>query len=369
MLKRLYVDNYKCLVNFEVQFDELTLLLGGNGVGKSSVLDVIFALGRLSSGETKLVDADIFPASTLTRWQTNNKQTVELEIELDGTPMTYRLELEHERKTRRARVALESLRTPQEPLFENRQGEVKLYDDSGKESGSFVMGWSESAVARIIPGRREKLTRFQDFMRKIFVCRIYPGYLRPETPDEDESLSRDGSNFVAWYRHISQERQDLVSTYISSLKEVLDGFDGISLKKVGEETRAFRMLFEEGEKRYELGINEISDGQRALVLLYALVHLTVEQGYTLFLDEPENYVALAEIQPWLLTLADACGKSIPQAVICSRHPELIDYFGVERSLFLTRESSGVVRVRKHKTIVGEGLKLSELIARGWEEEK
>lgn len=40
MLTCLYVDNYKCLVNFELRFGDATLLLGTNGAGKSSVLDL-----------------------------------------------------------------------------------------------------------------------------------------------------------------------------------------------------------------------------------------------------------------------------------------------------------------------------------------
>ncbi len=41
MLKRLYVDNYKCLVNFEFVPQQIQLLLGVNGTGKSSVFDVL----------------------------------------------------------------------------------------------------------------------------------------------------------------------------------------------------------------------------------------------------------------------------------------------------------------------------------------
>ena len=37
MLERLYVDNYKCLVNFELPLQELTLLLGANDAGKTSL--------------------------------------------------------------------------------------------------------------------------------------------------------------------------------------------------------------------------------------------------------------------------------------------------------------------------------------------
>ena len=49
MITRLYVDNFRCLVNFELKFQDFTLLAGLNGSGKSSVLDVIYALQLLLS--------------------------------------------------------------------------------------------------------------------------------------------------------------------------------------------------------------------------------------------------------------------------------------------------------------------------------
>ena len=58
MLQRLHVDNYKCLVNFDLPLRELSLLLGPNGAGKTSVLDVIHALAMLLDGKTRLTDPD-----------------------------------------------------------------------------------------------------------------------------------------------------------------------------------------------------------------------------------------------------------------------------------------------------------------------
>ena len=97
-----------------------------------------------------------------------------------------------------------------------------------------------------------------------------------------------------------------------------------------------------------------------------LIHLTEGQRHTLFLDEPDNYVALPEIQPWLMALTDACGEAVSQVVVCSHHPELIDYLGADSGILLQREKSGVVTARKPEIDKLEGgLKLSELIARGW----
>ncbi len=368
MLKRLYVDNYKCLVNFEVNLTELTLLLGPNGVGKTAVLDVVFALRQLLSGVAKITDAEIFPTRTLTRWQSRPVQLVELEAELDGASMTYRLEIEHEHDSRGAHVQLERLAIPSGPLFEFQNGEVQLYGDDHSEGPSFRSDRTESALARVAETRDNKqLVRFLTFMRKILICGLYPHGFSAESASEDVLLQRDGHNFAAWYRHVSQEYADLIPDYITALREVLEGFTGIRLEQVGQEARALMTVFKVGKERFELRFDELSDGQRALIALYGLLYITRGQGYTLFLDEPDNYVALPEIQPWLMALADACGDTVPQAVICSHHPELIDYLGGEHGLLFTREVTGVVKVRPLDTSAVEGgLKLSELVARGWE---
>jgi predicted ATPase len=245
---------------------------------------------------------------------------------------------------------------------------VHLYRDDHSEGPEFCVSGSESAIARVAPRHdNARLTRFLDFMRKVVVCGLYPASFQPESATEDSVLQRDARNFAAWYRHLLLERQELVPEFTAALREVIDGFRGIRMEKVGLDTRALMLIFEEHGERHELRLDEISDGQRALIALYSLVRLAAGQGYTLFLDEPDNYLALAEIQPWLMELCDACGDTVPQAVLCSHHPELIDYLGSERGLELRRESSGVTTVRRLSETPNEtGLKLSELVARGWQ---
>lgn len=368
MLHRLYVDNYKCLVNFELPLQELSLLLGSNGVGKTSVLDVVFALRQLLGGVAKVSDAEAFPARTLTRWQHRNLQVFEIEATIEGDSLVYRLEVEHERATKRSRITLERLTAHGKPLFECRRGEVQLYRDDHSPGPPYTVDWSESALARVAPrADNKRLTRFLDFMRKVMVCGLYPASFQTESTSEDPLLDRDARNFAAWYRHILQERPDLVPDYTKALQEVIVGLDGIRLERVGQDTRALMVKFQEHGEPYELRFDEISDGQRALIALYALIRLVAGQGYTLFLDEPDNYVALSEIQPWLIELADSCGDAVPQAVLCSHHPELIDYLGSDRGLLLQRESSGVVVARRLDAKRLEGvLRTSELVARGWE---
>jgi len=370
MIQRIYIDNYKCLVNFELCLQELTLLLGPNGVGKTAILDVLFALRSLLTGEAKVADPGVFPARTLTRWQTQNIQVFELKVLLKEDELQYRLEVEHAPSKRKARIVLERLDSQSGPLFVFNSGEVQLYRDDHSAGPTFYADWSESALARIPPRNdNQRLTRFLEFMRGLVVCGLYPPGFETESHTEKPLLDREGRNFASWYRHVVLEQPDIVHECTTALQEVIEGFRGIRLVPVGEETRVLMVTFnkKESNESYELRFDEISDGQRALIALYSLVKLAGSQKHTLFLDEPDNYLALAEIQPWLMELKDACGETVPQAILCSHHPELIDYLGGEQGLWLKREISGATIVRRvSETGIEGGLKLSEVIARGWE---
>jgi predicted ATPase len=369
MIKRLYIDNYKSLVNFELPLQDLTLLLGPNGVGKTSVLDVMFALRQLLAGAAKVSDKAVFAVPTLTRWQKRDRQVFEIDAIIGEDKFRYRLEVEHERSSRKARIAAETLDLEGKPLFRFERGEVHLYRDNHTQGPAFGADWSESALARVPPRPdNTKLTEFLDSMRKVIVCGLYPASFETESSTEDAILQRDARNFAAWYRHVLLERQELVPEFTKALQEVIVGFRGIRMERVGLDTRALMVMFDQFGERYELRLDEISDGQRALIALYSLIRLAAGQGYTLWLDEPDNYLALAEIQPWLIELADACGEQVPQAVLCSHHPELIDYLAGDRGVVLRPESSGATTVRPASEMAVEGgLKLSEVIARGWEQ--
>ena len=367
MFRRIYIDNYKCLVNFELPLQELTLLMGSNGSGKSSVLEVVHSLRQLLRGVVKVTDPGVFPARTRTRWQDRPVQVFEVQVDLDGDILEYRIEVEHEDGTGKARVRYEGLTGGGNPLFSFNMGDVQLYRDDHSEGPAFPADWSESALARVVSGRDNKrLTGFLAFMRRVLICGLNPAGFATEAWGEEEILARDASNFASWYQFVSLERPDLVPPYIEALKQVLSGFRGLRLERVGKDTRALMVAFKETGGAYELRFDELSDGQRAIIALYGLMHLAVGQGYALLLDEPDNFVALAEIQPWLLELSDTCGDALPQALLCSHHPELIDYLGRDRGLLVRRETSGVSVARPVENNDEPGaLKLSELVARGW----
>jgi hypothetical protein len=190
-----------------------------------------------------------------------------------------------------------------------------------------------------------------------------------ESREEAERLNPYMGNFVSWNRRISQENMGAMMGLFEELKNVIPEFQSFSLKTVAEGTKSLSVMFDrnEGGQKLQFGFGELSDGQRVLIALYALIHGLKGSGLSLFLDEPDNYVALREIQPWLSALSDECGESFEQAVLISHHPEIINYMGATQGKWFSREGAGPSRVSDEPPVATDGLTLAETIARGWEE--
>ncbi|NTW35987.1 MAG: ATP-binding protein, partial [Syntrophobacteraceae bacterium] len=124
MLKRIYIDNFRCLVNFELTLNALHLFLGPNGSGKSSVFDVLWKIQSLANGDWK-VD-QLFPASERTRWQKSTLQQFELELEGNGGTYKYELAIDHDPERLKNRVKHERLWFDGKPLLKVELGEVHL---------------------------------------------------------------------------------------------------------------------------------------------------------------------------------------------------------------------------------------------------
>lgn len=366
MLTRLYIDNFRSLVNFELKLGSVNLLLGENGSGKTTVFDVLYRLREFISGRERTGTA--FPPHELTRWQTLGIQRFELELKTGQGVFVYSLTIEHDETRRRSRVKKENLTLDNRLLFDFEDGTAKLYHDDFTSGPQYPFDWSQSGIGALQerPDNR-KLTSFRREIERFIITTIYPSLIESESRQEENRLARDSSNFVSWYRFLSQEHQANLFELFNALKQVIPGFHSFSIKEMGD-ARTLKVLIADGNgkgKTLTYSFDELSDGQRALVALHALLYGLKGEGAYLFLDEPENFVALREIQPWLTTLADFCGQEIEQAVLISHHPEIIDYLAASNGKWFDREPNTPAKISDRPAQMVDDLKSSELIARGW----
>lgn len=368
MLTKMYVNNYRCLVNFEIEFDKLTLLLGTNGSGKTTIFDILYNIRRLVIDNDRV--GEIFSLDDMTVWLDSKTQTFELSIKGNDGLYVYKLVIEYNKEDKRLQIDSETLHYNGKRLFEFVKGKVEMHLDD--RSGLGYPADPTRSVLTIVSDDYEnkKITWFKKWIEMLFIMNLQPKAMSPISEKESSWLNLDGTNFVSWYRYISQEHQDRIPEIYDYLRESIPGFDSFKLETAGK-SKNMKVGFRSVDKSLKtqfFDLDHISDGQRVLIVLHMLLVGLKDMGHTLMLDEPENYVALAEIQPWLMELSDACGVRIPQIVIISHHPELIDYFGVEKCKLIERDPLGPTRIKQLPTQIDGGLKLSEVIARGWEYE-
>jgi predicted ATPase len=375
MLSRVYIDNYRCFVNFDFRPSAKQLILGMNGSGKSAFLDALRGLRDFAAVGCK---ADqIFTTETRTRWQTLPQQTFELEVTGNGGTYLYTLRVEVQEGRPGSRVLKEALNFDEKPLVLFVEDQVHLFDDSHGEKGSYPFDPDRSALT--VPGSRKtssKLAWFKQWLERLYCLRLDPSHMGAEVENEEDDYPEDDlENFAAWYAHIIQEQTGQFLDLQRSLREVIDGFDSLGFRRVGRKARVLRAEFsapsgEDGSRPkkppLEFDFDELSDGQRVLIALYTLLHAVVGPETTICIDEPDNFVALAEIQPWLFRLSDRIEDEGAQAILISHHPELIDLLAPEHGVVFSRTGCGPVRVEPYRPDVLGKLLPSERIARGWE---
>ena len=197
----------------------------------------------------------------------------------------------------------------------------------------------------------------------------YPNAMDESADREEREPDDELQNLAGWYRHLLQAYPDENVRFINSMKEALTGFQTLRFSSDEDGTRRLRADFTGPRKgKVNFAISELSDGQRCLLALYMILHFLIARGRTVLIDEPDNFIALREIQPWLLAAEEALEDHNGQLILISHHPEILNQWASRHGLRFFREGNGHVRTEKFKADPNGNLQPSELIARGWEDE-
>ena len=183
--------------------------------------------------------------------------------------------------------------------------------------------------------------------------------MEPESKSESRSPSFHLTNLTSWYRSLSQE-QDWTDVLRESLQTVWPDFKSFKLVDAGMNTKALQLRFDGVDTFF----HQLSDGEKSLVGLYMIrAALETNAAGTVVIDEPDNYVGLPELQPWVLCMRELLDEQ-HQAILISHHPEIIGNVGETDGIYLWRDSHrSPTRIGQLK--VPEGLSPAEAIARGW----
>ena len=364
MLTRLYIDNFRCFVNFEYRPARRQLIIGRNGSGKSSLIDALFLIRQFVS--LSKTTHEMFSFSNWTKWANSRTQTFEIEASLKNGRYAYRLELEFVGEPPRSRIAVERVEFEGRLVLDFTKGEVSLFSDGDAAPVVYPYEPDRSALAT---ARHDNviLTEFKQWIGGLYCFRLNPFAMTLQADGEDLYPNLTLSNIAAWYRHLTQAHPNESYNLRSSLRAALDGLDALILEPAGENVRLLVADFVgQAGVHIRVGLNQLSDGQRCLICLYVILHFVLSRDCTVLIDEPDNFVALPEIQPWLMEVADMVDGGHGQIILISHHPEAINQWAPQCGVQLVRGGTNEAHIEPFKPEPSSPLPPSELVARGWE---
>lgn len=372
MIKRLYIDNYKCFVNFEYQPASLQLLFGANGTGKTTLFDVLARLRDFVAGRKGVAESF---AETLTVWEQRDQQRFELDVESGGKLYCYSLTTRHSLHSGVAAisVATEQLDCDGRRLYHFDGKKAELCTEHPASKRPFPLSSSRSGIGLIGDLPDSSIAEFRDLLERVQIVALDPLRMGSLANKEEKEPDSGLTNFASWYRHLTQDSPQVMHALFGALAEAIDGFVSLKLTPAGGHARNLDVLFRRSDAQLSKGdefaihFGAVSHGQRCLIALFTLLHCVVRPDATLCIDEPDNFVALREIQPWLEELCARVEQEKSQCLLISHHPELVDRLAVRHGARFTRTGQGPVRIKPLEWSKADGTRPSEILARGWEE--
>lgn len=383
MLKKLRIKNYRTFENVTIEFGRINLLMGVNGTGKTSVFDVLAGLRRLIV-ERRPVE-ECFPEASIPRrlevLAGPFDQCFEVTVEGSEGTFVYSLEIEHRGTSRVPRIKSESLHLGAALVLRRIGTSVEVGDQVGRAAGTtlgLALSQALAVVAALAPEGwiGEQVATFRGILERLSRYHANAYSMSSDARTADVEPREDLSNLGAWLRSLIESHGASGSELDEVGGRVLPEFlrFGFWFREDGEsrmgvvQSHAGAFVPSEFECRAPnfvlIHLDELSHGQRALLALYALLHFKLRPDAILCIDEPDNFVSLREIQPWLLEAMDRAEDNDAQLILASHHPELVDLIGGPHGILFERDGAGATTVRKFP-VSDSPLLVSEQLARGW----
>ena len=347
MLQRLYVNNYRCLENFEFNLKDVSsaLLIGRNGAGKStimSIFEILQSIGRGISQVEKLVIPKDFASG---RYDVPIR--FEIEVLLKDKLYQYCLALELSENSRNLQIFEEKLLVGEEPVYHRKIDELKcspeilpdLFPRTPIWARDLSFGWNLIALPIIqIKSETDPLYIFKTWLAQMIILAPIPSQITGESHGETLEPRRDASNLGEWVSGLLSRYPAAYSQIDKYLRTVMPDIQDFLNEQIGRNAKNMIVRFEANNATLSVDFEDLSDGEKCFFI--CAVVLAANQYYGplfCFWDEPDNYLSLSEVGHFVTNLRKSF-KTRGQFLATSHNEEAIRKFSNENTFILDRKS-------------------------------
>ncbi len=319
-IKRIKVEGFKSIKDIDLELNNLNLLVGANGAGKSNFLSVFKLLNEISSEHLGIFTTKSGGASKLL--YLGKKVTDAIKINIDFEDTTYRCVLEPTTVADQLIFTDESVSYSElsnRPDVSNAAcliTNAPAFPPKGKNETD-LRAWSDSKrVANEVLNTFKKwhVYHFNDTSEKAPMkdnCNI----------DDNRFLRADAANIAAFLYKLRKTNFNCYSQILKTVQLIAPFIKDFYLEPLEENKRTIRFAWEHKESDDYFDISQLSDGTIRSICLVTLL-LQPDPPPTILIDEPE-----LGLHPYAIELLASLFKSVAhrtQLVVSSQSSPLVD---------------------------------------------
>lgn len=344
MIERLYVNNYRCLVNFELITKEMptALLIGANGTGKSSIRFALQTLQAIARGVNRMRDLrqrDLLQPEDFSFGNAETPLRIEIEAVIAGRGYKYSVAFDYPRGFKELRVYDESLTAESRIVFSRTQAAVRIPGSDGRSEAEFQVDWHLAALPIIqVRSEPDDLGIFKDWLARMVILAPVPGRMSGDSADLTLEPQVESENLGEWFSGLLGSYPAAYSRIEQYLHSVMPDFGDIQQVAVGPNVKRMNLSFRLENATMRIPFKHLSDGEKCFLLAGVVLAANQVSGPLFcFWDEPDNFLSLSEVGHFIMELRRAFGTG-GQLLVTSHNPEAIRKFADENTLLLYRNS-------------------------------
>jgi len=352
MIKTLYIDNFKILNDFRLNFEPVTVLIGENSVGKSTVLQALELLSYFTQGKKY---------GTLDNYLLNNgwavkdiksilsrKQLVIFQLDIVLSENVYQWRIEFKVTNNKLSLVTEWIKdeTEHEWLF-RKSGEAKITNRDGKRMPSVDVSFLSSGLSFLDENSHKKdfseLIALKQYLNNIhfFDFSATDKLKTPSRINDEAVIGKFGEHLTSFLyqqpKTVLVELSKKLADYIPFIKNIR-----ITKKHSGEVELDIQECF----NKHFIEANYLSDGMMRILAIISL-SLMGETARTMMIEEIEDGINPYLIEKIVETLMSIAQSEAKQFILTTHNPLILDWMCVESIYLLYRnKETGEVRAKR-----------------------
>lgn len=353
MIKKLRVDNFKALNNFDISFTPFTVIVGNNSSGKSSVIQALdFLTGSVNENfDITLERRNLSVQSVKSKLKNSSKMQfwsqVELQAEEENRTLEWGLEI--------VVSGQKQLLLSKEQVVDSCTKDVLLSFETGK--GGKLKGNRElevpdlsykMSILNLIDAKKDKeifpeLAELKLFWEQgVSFEMLTPEKMRLSSRGTTDTIGREGDKLPSFIKSMNEKQQE---HFQRKLDDLLNGkMKSVSAKTKGKPGWTI-LEAQESYKNKDISVTsgELSDGMLRLLAFIAISEMDQKYSF-MMLDEIENGINVNYSEKLMGILKNASTEKNQQFIMTTHSTVFVDYIGADEIVYLFRDDdTGSVR--------------------------